>query len=73
MKIETILNAMEHAFEMVDWIVPGDAKWERQYNAFRDRILFDFATREATIELCQQRLREKDAEIAHLKETCCHD
>ena len=52
----------------------GDKYWlsdfimrDRQYRAFRDRILFDFATREAAIDLCQQRLREKDAEIERLK------
>jgi len=67
MKLETYLNAMVKA-------KMGDKYWlsdfimrDRQYRAFRDRILFDFATREAAIDLCQQRLREKDAEIERLK------
>ena len=61
MKIETILNAyMKAELDRTDMR-------RRQIHAFRDQILFDFATREATIYLCQQRLREKDAEIDRLK------
>ena len=39
MKLETYLDAMEYALEMVDWIQPGDMKWERRYHACRARIL----------------------------------
>ena len=60
MKLETILNAYVKAeLDRTDMR-------RRQIHAFRDRILFDFATREATIDLCQQRLRVKDAEIERL-------
>ena len=70
MKNETILNAMVMADRRR--IAPSYLKHlirnsQRQYHAFRARILFDFATREAAIDLCQQRLREKDAEIERLK------
>ena len=68
MKIETILNAMVRSRTRLS-VAEGKQwdKYRRQHFAFRDRILFDFATREAAIDLCQQRLREKDAEIERLK------
>ena len=67
MKIETILDAYALSSSLAFDETLKCPKDERQWLAFRDRILFDFATREAVIELCQQRLREKDAEIDFLK------
>ena len=75
MKLETYLNAMMYSrtelslsfHGIIDLTIEDAKRRSRQIPAFRDRILFDFATREATIYLCQQRLREKDAEIDRLK------
>ena len=70
MKIETIMDALISAIVLgkANYYTDQDEylaeKYYRQYRAFRDRILFDFATRETVIALCQQRLRQKDAEIA---------
>ena len=60
MKIETILNAMEHAFERVDWLAPQPAKFERKYNAFRDRLI-------RIDERNKMEIAQKDAEIDLLK------
>ena len=50
MKIETYLDAMEHAYERIDWLAPQPPKFERQYRAFRTRILRMDAEKDAEIE-----------------------
>ena len=72
MKIETILNAMERAYERVDWIAPQPAKFERQYRAFRARILRMFEQYEIYHGfhmgdvMMIETITEKDARIAEL-------
>ena len=43
LELETLLNAMELAYGRIDWLAPQDIKFERQYKAFRTRILKMFS------------------------------
>ena len=73
MKIETILNAMEDARYQVGFLFiqeDADNNWlitkvkrNRQYNAFRARILRMYAGKEKIIENMAVRLYTKDVKI----------
>lgn len=67
MELETLLNAMVATHYSVDWPariwedddLPEDTKilkHRRQYRAFRDRILLEFAEKDAEIERLRLKL-----------------
>ena len=77
MKIETILNACQstYIYRKARHTEPSIffLRRHRQYHTFRDRIIrVDEIGRAINADLCTE-IEMLDAEIKHLKETCCHD
>ena len=67
MKLETILNAMERAYERIDWIAPQPPKFERQYRAFRARILRLDAEKDTLNDVHRKMITDIDRKLVALE------